>query len=87
MLSDIKISSELFPNLAMINEMFESVCIEIIFLKKKYKIISVFRPPSSSLLAFNDSFFSLLTDNDKKGFLMSAGDLNVDFIAKSHSYQ
>ena len=71
----------------MINETFESVCIEINFLKKKYKIIGVYRPSSSSLLAFNDSFFGLLTNNDKKGFLMISGDLNVDFIAKSHSYQ
>ena len=65
-LSNINFSSELIPHLTRIKETFKSVCIEIIFLKKNYKIIGAYRPPSSSLLAFNDLFFSLLTDNDKK---------------------
>ena len=38
-LSDINFSSELIPCLTMINKTFESVCIEIILLKKKHKIV------------------------------------------------
>ena len=41
----------------------------------------MYRPPSPSSLVFNASFFNLLTDDDKKRFLMIAGDLNVDLKA------
>ena len=54
---------------------------------KKSKIVGMYRPPSSSVLVFNASFFNLLTDDDKKGYLMIAGDLNVDLKAGVYSNQ
>ena len=47
-LLDISISPELIDHLSENNEIFKSVCIEINVLDKKYKIVGMYRPPSSS---------------------------------------
>ena len=86
-LIDVNIASQIIPHLSANNEHYESISVEIECSNKKHKVTGVYRPPSSSLLMFNETFFEMFTDEDKRGSLIIAGDFNIDILSTSHNNQ
>lgn len=74
-------------NLTVNSDTFESLSVEINLNKKKHQIVGLYRPPSSSLLTFNETFFNIFTDNDKKSSIIIAGDVNIDLLSQNYSNQ
>ena len=76
--------SYLLNNLSVVNEHMEVCTVKVRLANSYVTVLGVYRPPTSSLISFNDVFFrnvmSLLSVNEK---IFVAGDFNVDLIDPS----
>ena len=51
------ITVAIIPYLTAVNEVFESLAVELVINNNKFKIVGLYRPPSTSLVDFNALFF------------------------------
>ena len=76
------LKSQLLPQFTLVNQLYEmcSVCIKVA--SKQYNILGLYRPPENSIVAFNQSFFNLISsDAVLNNFHAIIGDFNVDIGA------
>ena len=57
---DTSLESNAIPDLCVVDEVFESVAVEIKINMSSYTVLEVYRPPLSSFSLFNSNFFSML---------------------------
>ena len=50
--------------------------VELVNNNNKFRIVGIYKPPSTSLVDFNALFFTMFIENDKNKFLAIMGDFN-----------
>ena len=81
------ITAAIIPHLTAVNEVFESLAVELVINNNKFKIVGLYRPPSTSLVDFNALFFNMFRENDRNKFIAIMGDFNIDTLAPAFSNQ
>ena len=82
-LVDSSLESNTIPNFCIVDEVFESVAVEIKMNMSSHTVLGVYRPPLSSLSLFNSNFFSML--DIVTGHCIITGDFNVDICSNVFS--
>ena len=82
-LVDSSLESNTIPNFCIVDEVFESVAVEIKMNMSSHTVLGVYRPPLSSLSLFNSNFFSML--DTVTGHCIITGDFNVDICSNVFS--
>ena len=83
MLVDSDFESNLIADISVNNEIYESIGVEIKINNETYAILSVYRPPSSSIPEFNTNFFQLINSVPNPCIIL--GDFFIDTIATIRS--
>jgi len=79
------LSAELLPALTLNVDCHESVAVNVSAGGQALAILGTYRPPCSSLQAFNESYFGILSSVGRNRTLVVLGDFNVDLICESPS--
>ena len=81
------ITAAIIPHLTAVNEVFESLAVELVINNNKFNIVGLYRPPSTSLVDFNAIFFNMFIENDRNKLIAIMGDFNIDTLAPAFSNQ
>ena len=81
------ITATIIPHLTAVNEVFESLAVELVINKNKFNIVGTYRPPSTFLVDFNALLFNMFIENDRNKFVAIMGEFNIDTLALSFSNQ
>ena len=74
------LTSSLQENMSISNEYFQSICVEITAANSKCNVLGVYKPPSSSIASFNDTFFPLLSYFTVQNKCIITGDFNINTL-------
>ncbi len=72
--------SEVIEALTFVNEYYESCALKLFCGNKYLSSVGVYRPPSCSLVAFNEEFFRLIESYSNQNDLFLLGDFNVNLL-------
>ena len=75
-----KFNASLIPSMNINNNVIESVGVKLNYCNKNYNFICVYRPPKSSLDAFNNAISDMLSDLPNNDINFIAGDFNVNML-------
>ena len=77
-LVDLNLKSECISEFTFSRDIFETACVKIFYCNDEYTILGTYRPPSSSLKVFNETYPEILSNIGVGQKIIILGDFNVD---------